>query len=126
MLEQTKRSELIRNKITVCYACLLVLRINDESNKGIAVDTLRHFGFPPNLKIEEIKRRLSREASYLKLLDSYKELEHKKEEINFWRMVANYEDAAGRQIDVEKMTLAHWIESIRVLKQKNTQNGRKR
>lgn len=126
LLEQTKRSELIRNKITVCYACLLVLRINDESNKKVAVDTLKYFGFPQNLEIEEIKRRLSREASYLKLLDAQKEIEHKKEEINFWRMIANYEDAVGRQIDVEKMTLAHWIESIKVLKQKNIPNGRKR
>lgn len=130
LLEQTKRVELIRNKITTCYACLLLLRVNDSANQVSIVDTLKYFGFAENLSVEEIKRRLSREASYLKLLDSQKTLDKKleKEEVNFWRLVALYEDSAGQQIDVDKMTLAHWIEKVKLLRDKNktTPNGRKR
>jgi len=130
LLEQTKRVELIRNKITTCYACLLLRRVNDTTNEPVIVDTLKYFGYNENLSIEEIKRRLSREASYLKLLDKTKELEkvNKSEEINFWRLVAQYEDSAQQQIDVDKMTLAHWIEKVKILREKikNTPNGRKR
>lgn len=131
LLEQTKRSELIRNKITTCYACLLLLRINDSTNKQTIVDTLRYFGFQDNLTEDDIKRRLSREASYLKLLDKSKELdkEVKKEEINFWKLVAMYEDSTQQQVNVDKMTLAHWIEKVKILREKtkNTpKNGRKR
>lgn len=130
LLEHTKRVELIRNKITTCYACLLLRRINDTTNESVIVDTLKYFGYNENLLVEEIKRRLSREASYLKLLDKSKELEkvNKKEEINFWRLVAQYEDSAQQQIDVDKMTLAHWIEKVKILREKNktTPNGRKR
>ena len=131
LLEQTKRVELIRNKIVTCYACLLLLRVNDSTNRQTIVDTLRYFGYPESLTEEDIKRRLSRESSYLKLLDKSKKLERevKKEEINFWKLVAMYEDSTQQQVDVDKMTLAHWIEKVKILREKtkNTpKNGRKR
>lgn len=121
LLNNIKKREIIRNKLTTCYACSMLLSIGCESPE--ITDTLKVFGFSPGISHEELNRRLLREHSYLKLLDSQNEIESKKKDAaevaNFWRMISQYEEAVGRQVDVRKVSVARWIEMLKVLKAKN-------
>jgi len=105
---------MLRNKIATCYAAMVLKQLNCESDE---IDiTLKLFGYSTNITAEDLSRRLQRESSYLKLLESKDNEEKTAEVVNFWRMVSQYEDAVGRQIDVEKVSLARWIEMLKVLK----------
>jgi len=117
LLLRLKRKELLRNKIATCYAAMVLKQVGCESEE---IDiTLKLFGYNPKISAEDLSRKLQRESSFLKLLESKEkldEVEKQKEVVNFWRMVSRYEDAVGRQIDVEKISLARWIEMLKVLK----------
>ena len=114
LLNKIKKREMLRNKIATCYAAMVLKQLNCESDE---IDiTLKLFGYSTNITAEDLSRRLQRESSYLKLLESKDNEEKTAEVVNFWRMVSQYEDAVGRQIDVEKVSLARWIEMLKVLK----------
>lgn len=130
-LIERKNIEIIRNKLTTLHACLLLSKLNDIDSSQTIVDTLLYFGLPGDLNAQQLQQIINRENSYLKLLLSSKELEQnetgKTEEINFYRLVAKYEEATGEHIDSENIILAHWIEKVKLLKNKKpNSNGRRK
>lgn len=61
-------------------------------------------------------------------MDKKQQSDTKREEINFWKIVAQIEQSLGYQLDIEKVTLARWIEIISTLKEKAqniNKNGRR-
>ena len=108
-----------------------MLKLNATDNKQEIVNTLVYFGLPGDISTKELEQRINRDNSYLKLLSSKNNLDentaNKKEEINFYRSVAKYEDVTGERIDTNEIILAHWIEKIKLLKSKKpTPNGRRK
>lgn len=118
ILNKLKRKEIIRNKLTTCYACALLMSIGSESPD--IEKTLTYFGYKQGGGLDQLNSMLAREGSYLRLLDSQAILEAEKngkqEEINFWRMVSDYENVAGRQFNMDKITLARWVEMTKSIK----------
>lgn len=117
VISKLKRKELLRNKLITCYSAITVLR-NEEDNVD-ALDALEYFKFKDKTA-EEILRSLSIDKGKLELLDREVAKENKEEEVNFWRLVVNLETAVGDgyTIDVEKTTLAKWIELIKFVRDK--------
>lgn len=131
ILSERKQVEILKNKLTTLYACYLLLKLNATDNKQEIVNTLVYFGLPGDISTKELEQRINRDNSYLKLLSSKNNLDentaNKKEEINFYRSVAKYEDVTGERIDTNEIILAHWIEKIKLLKSKKpTPNGRRK
>lgn len=127
-IRRLKQKEILRNKITSCTACYLSIKngLNVEHSK----QTLVYFGIKDE-DHEVIKRKIARESSLLKKFDTENSKQNKKEVINFWELLSKVEDGLGRPIsfDVEKVTIAHWIEVIKLLKEKSkkttNRNGKK-
>jgi len=131
ILSERKQVEILKNKLTTLHACYLLLKLNATDNKQEIVNTLVYFGLPNDISVKELEQRINRENSYLKLLSSKNSIDentaNKKEEINFYRSVAKYEDVTGERIDTNQIILAHWIEKIKLLKSKKpTPNGRRK
>lgn len=126
MLNSSKQTETLRNKIVSCSACFISIRygVNIEE----AWSTLKYFGFSEKQKLEDIERIIRRESATLNKLDKAKTKSQKKENVNFWKMVSQVEDALGRQLDIEKITLARWIELTALVKEKSIQkqNGKRK
>lgn len=118
IIRKLKQKEILRNKITACSACYLSLK--NSLNCEQAKQTLVYFGINED-NVELIQKRIQREASLLKKFDTESSGQNKKESVNFWKLVSAVEDGLGRPIsyDIEKITLAHWIELVKLLKEKN-------
>lgn len=125
LISREKSKWLIRNKITTCSACLLLINISDSEEKEKALETLKYFGYE-NFSNEKIESSLLKDKSKLEILVSQSEKINKDEEINFWRILSQVENALGRQLDVDKVTLAYWIELIKGIKERNLEYGKQR
>ncbi|MCK5017847.1 MAG: hypothetical protein KAS32_12360 [Candidatus Peribacteraceae bacterium] len=101
----------------------MLYRITDGENK-IAIDSLKEFGHTDLEDLGKIERTIARKRSSLNLLDKRKKSDVKKEKINFWRLVSKVETARNFQLDVEKITLARWVEIVKEIKEINTNNQR--
>ena len=81
---------------------------------------------------ERAESKINSEKTMLNMVllefnNSEKEAEVK-EEMNFWRTIATVERGLGRSLDVEKISVARWIEIINDLKEhyKQLNNGRRK
>lgn len=126
VLRRSKQIEILRNRLVTCFAALLLLKSSGEKCGPEAREVLVYFGFRGDELLVDIERRLMRDNSTLKLMDSKKLVDNKQEEVNFWRLVVQLEEALERQIDINNMTLSHWIELIFAVKEKakNKKHGR--
>lgn len=122
LISREKAKWIIRNKLTTCSACLFLLNINDE-NKKEAIKTLEYFGYK-NISSDKIESSLLKDKSKLEILVSQDDKSNTNEEINFWRILSQVENALNRQLDIEKITLAYWIELIKGIKERNLQYGK--
>jgi len=125
LIAKEKSKWIIRNKITTCSACLLFINIHDSSEKEEALKTLEYFGYK-YFSNERIESALLKDKSKLEYIISQDTKVNQKEEINFWRILSQVENALGRQLDIEKVTLAYWIELIKGIKERNLQYGKQR
>lgn len=125
----TKQRESLRNKIITFNAIYIILL---RSSNEPRIEKCKHilvneFGIK-NHDPQYIKSLILREKSRLELLDKKQQSDTKREEINFWKIVAQIEQSLGYQLDIEKVTLARWIEIISTLKEKAqniNKNGRR-
>ena len=129
-LREGKEREGLRNKVYTCHAASLVFFYSTKKDHiERAQVVLREFGITSS-DHKIIKSSILREKSRLETLDKKNEIKNKKEEINFFRLVAKVEQALGYSINIDKIVLAHWLEIIKSLADKkplsNTiKNGRK-
>lgn len=125
LISKEKSKWLIRNKITSCSACLLLINIPNSLEREEALKTLEYFGYK-GFSNERIESSLLKDKSKLEYLISQDSKVNQNEEINFWRILSQVENALGRQLDIEKITLAYWIELIKGIKERNLENGKQR
>jgi len=125
LISKEKAKWLIRNKITSCSACLLLINIPNSLERKEALKTLEYFGYK-DFSSEKIESSLLKDKSKLEILTNQNESTNKNEEINFWRILSQVENALGRQLDIEKITLAYWIELIKGIKERSLENGKQR
>lgn len=104
----------------------MLLNVPDEESREESKKTLLYFGYDINTEPGKIESALLKEKSKLELLDHVSQKNVKSEEINFYKLLTNVENALGRQLDVDKITLAHWIELVEYIKLKNAENGRRK
>lgn len=71
-----------------------------------------------NYDLKYLKSLILREKSRLELLDKKQKQNAKAEEFNFWKIVSQVEQSLNYQLDIDKITLARWIEIIATLKEK--------
>lgn len=125
ILRSVKRVHALKNKINTCHASVILLKINPLNE--VALDSLANFGYK-NKSIDEIERLLSKELSNLKLLEKKNRKSDEKQEIDFWQLVADVEEARGFQLDIDKMPLSRWMSIVKQIKLKNEKlkkNGRR-
>jgi len=125
LITKEKSKWIIRNKIATCSACLLLVNISDSNEKTEALKTLEYFGYK-DFSNERIESALLKDKSKLEYITSQDTKVNQKEEINFWRILSQVENALGRQLDIEKVTLVYWIELIKGIKERNLQYGKQR
>lgn len=125
-LNKIKKKEALRNKLVTLYSCLLLMKIGATRHQDLINSVFLQFGYPKNIGVDALERRINRESSYLKLLDSESKQQDEPIEINFWHSVSLLESISNMQIDIEKVSLARWIEMVKVQKNKANYNGNKR
>lgn len=134
VIRKIKKVKLLENKITTCYSSILLIKISqDESNIKVARESLDSFGYK-NKDIKFVENNLKRLKSDLEFLVKQNKKEfkekNKKEDINFWKLVAQVEEARGGNVlNVELISLARWIAIVKEIKARNsnnTKNGRRR
>ena len=126
VLNKEKKIWIIKNKITTLTAILLLIDEQSEEVRGPIEEALKEFGLNVDIDSKRLNNAVKREKSRLELLEKQKLSEAKKEEVNFWQLVAQVENSLGRQIDVDNMTLAHWVETIKIIKLKNKEYGKQK
>ncbi len=118
-LRETIRRESLRNKIVTLNAIYIVLsRSSNKLNINICKSILTKDFNITNHNLKFLKSTILREKSRLQLLDKKNIDKNKKEEINFWKIVSHVEQGLGYQLDIDKITLARWIEIVASLKEK--------
>lgn len=115
----TKQRESLRNKIITFNAIYIVLsRSTNEQRIQRCKNVLTlDFGIK-NYDLKYLKSLILREKSRLELLDKKQKQNAKAEEFNFWKIVSQVEQSLNYQLDIDKITLARWIEIIATLKEK--------
>ena len=114
--------EQLRNQIVILEAGRILFEIGGESND------LEKEG----INRENVQRLLNVERTKLELLMSEFRRKEKdsvrNDEINFWESIASVERGIGRSLDVEKVTVAHWLAIIKDLRDHYSElnkNGRR-
>lgn len=116
VLRKIKQIQALKNKLTTCHASIMLLKISPLNN--IAISSLASFGYKGK-DIPFVERALLKESSRLKLLEKKKKNDNEEQDVNFWQLVADIEEARGFQIDIDNMSLIRWISIIKQIKSKN-------
>lgn len=123
LISEEKEKWILRNKIVTCSVALILFNTPDKADKEEVSNTLKYFGYE-NLDFKKLESAVLKEKSKLEFLMARSNKSSKKEEVNFWRILSQVENALGRQLDIEKITLSYWIEIIKGIKEKNIEHGR--
>lgn len=123
-LRKAVKVEGIRNRIVLLSSALTLSELGfAEGDEVLKME---------GTTAERAESKINSEKTMLNMVllefnNSEKEAEVK-EEMNFWRTIATVERGLGRSLDVEKISVARWIEIINDLKEhyKQLNNGRRK
>ena len=99
--------------ITLISASYTLASLGDERGEK-ALEELKMNKDNAKQKINLEKTRLQMLVSELKRTENEG---NKQEEVNFWKTIAVVERGLSRSLDVEKITVARWIEIVNDLKE---------
>lgn len=125
LISKEKQKWILRNKLMTCSVALLLFNTEIPEEQKIIKDTLNYFGYT-DYSYNKLESTVLKEKSRLDYIEKNQKLTSEKEEINFWKLLAQVENALGRQLDIEKVTLSYWIEILQTIKDKNIEYGRQR
>lgn len=126
-LKKSKQMAELKNSINSCQSCIILLMFYDPDN-STAKNVLNQFGLADKTE-KEVSNAILRWKSKLALLEKQNKSLAKKENINFWKLVAQVESSLGYQINVEKTSLARWMAIVSEIKSKTSntnKDGRRR
>ena len=122
-LKRGIRINKLSNEIIGCSAAISYFELTGE-----ILSTFKAFGYTvKNAEdVDKVRHKMLVRKTKLGFLIPAKKEQDKKEIINFWAQVASLESALNRQLDIDKITVARWVNYIKQIKEQRIQNEQQR